>query len=195
MAIRESNRNCSMFSMVVFSLLLLAPALAVAQEPSPTLQALQSNVHQGEPVRLYGVDGSKIQGTIETISSSSLKLKVKGVSREFQESQIREIQVQYRDPIWNGVKWGVVIGGISGAVVGAIVSDAFCDGCGDSHASGALAFGLLGAGIGAGTGATSDYLRKGYTPVFKGQKVAEKGFNVSPIVSKSTKGVAVAFRF
>ena len=195
MTIRESDRNCGMFSAALLSLLLFMPALAGAQEPSPTLQALQSSVHQGDTVRLYGADGNKIQGTIDTITNSSLKLKVKGVSREFQESQIQEIQLKYRDPVWNGVKWGVIIGGISGAVVGAIVSDAFCDGCGDAQAAGALAFGLLGAGIGAGTGATSDYLRKGYKPVYKAQRVAVEGFRVSPLLTKRTKGVSVAFRF
>ena len=180
---------------LLFSVLLVLPALAYAQEPAQTFQGLQSSIHPGDIVRLHGTDGNTVKGTVESLTSSSLKLKVNSASREFREPQAREIQVRYNDSVKNGLTIGAVIGGISGAVIGAIVSDAFCDGCGNAQASGALAFGLLGTGIGAGTGGLSDYLKKGYKPVFKAQKVAGNGFSVSPVVSQNRKAVALAFRF
>jgi len=195
MTIRMLVWDCRVVSMGLLSLLLFAPPLARAQEPAHTLQELQSRIDQGDTVRLDGADSEQIEGTVLSVTSSALKLKVNGVSREFQEPQIREIKAKYSDPIGNGLKWGAIIGGVSGAVVGAIISDAFCDGCGNAHGSGALAFGLLGTGIGVGVGGLGDYLKKGYTPVFQAQKVAGKGFGVSPLLSKKTKGVAVAFRF
>jgi hypothetical protein len=184
-----------MFTTVVLSLALFAPALAGAQEPATNLKDLQSSLDAGNTVRLIEPDGTRVQGHVIDVTSSALKLKVKGVSREFQEPQIREINLKYHDPVWNGVSWGLVIGGTSGAVIGAIASGAFCDGCANGVAKSVVAFGLMGAGIGAGTGGLSDFLRNGYIPVYKAPKTVDKEFGVSPLLSKKTKGVAVAFRF
>jgi hypothetical protein len=181
--------------MVLLSLAVLTPALARAQEPFHTLQGLQADIRKGETIRVEGTDGKKVQGTVVDISDSSLKLKIKGVSREFREPQIREVRKQYNDSIANGMRNGVIIGAIAGAVLGAAISDAFCDGCGNNQAGGAAIIGLFGAGIGAATGVVGDAMTKGYLTVFTGPKTAGNRFGVSPLLSKETKGMKLAFRF
>jgi hypothetical protein len=182
-------------ALALFVLLVFTPALATAQEPAHTLQDLQSDLYANDKVRLMHIDGTSVQGKVDSVSATVLKIRVKGIVREFPSQQILTVRKQYNDPIRNGLAIGAAIGGSAGAVIGAIVSDAFCDGCGTAQASGALVFGLLGAGIGAGSGALGDSLRKGYKTVFTMPRRAELRFNLSPVLSKKTKGVAVAFRF
>jgi|RhiMethySRZTD1v2_1073278.scaffolds.fasta_scaffold1228534_2 hypothetical protein len=179
----------------LFALIVLTPSYARGQEPAHTLQALQSNLHANDKVRLMHVDGTIIQGKLESVSDNVLTLKVKAAVREYRAPQILTIQTQYNDPIRNGVTIGALVGGGAGAVIGAIVSDAFCDGCGTAQASGALVFGLIGAGIGAGSGALGDSLRKGYKTVYSMPRVSGLRFTVSPVLSQNAKGVAVGLRF
>src|SRR5262245_27330474 len=90
-------------ALALFALIVLTPSLARAQEPAHTLQELQSNLHANDNVRLMHVDGTIIQGKLESVSETALKLKVKGVVREYRAPQIVTIRTQYNDPIRNGV--------------------------------------------------------------------------------------------
>ena len=182
-------------SMVLFALIVFIPAVVRAQEPAHSLQDLQSGLRIEDSVRVVGIDGNRIQGKVESVSGSALKVRVNGVSREFREPQILEIRRKYNDSIGNGLGWGAVIGGVSGAVLGAVISDAFCDGCGNRQGTGAVVFGSLGAVIGAGSGALGDSLRKSYATVYTMQRTTEKRFDFSPILTRDKKAVAVAFRF
>ena len=195
MTSRRVNWSHRVSIVILFSLAVLQPDLARAQEPVHTLQDLKSVLVTSDRVQVVGPDGKKVQGIVESVLTSSLNVRTGKVSREFRDSQIFEVRKQYNDPIWNGVKIGVVVGAITGTVLGAALSDAFCDGCGNNVAGGAVALGLMGAGIGAGTGALSDSLRHGYKPIYTAPKVTEKRFGVSPILNKNTRGVALALRF
>jgi len=181
--------------LVLSSSTVFAPALSSAQEPAHSLQELQSDLKTDDTVRVTETDGKSVQGKIERISDTSLKLKANGVSREFREPQIVSVRKQYRDSIRNGLIAGAVLGGIAGAVLGAVVSDAFCDGCGNNRGGGALAFAALGAGVGAGTGALGDWLKTSQRTVYTMPRTSGLRINISPIASKKTKSVAVAFRF
>ena len=180
---------------VLLALIAFVPAVATAQEPAHSLQDLQSGLRIEDTVRVFGIDGNRIQGRVESVSGSALKVRANGVSREFREPQILEVRRRYSDSIANGLGWGAVIGGISGAVVGAVISDAFCDGCGNQQGAGALIFGALGAGIGAGSGALGDSLRKSYATVYTMPRTSQKRFDFSPILTRDKKAVSVAFRF
>jgi hypothetical protein len=181
--------------MVLFALIVFIPAVARAQEPAHSLQDLQAGLRIDDTVRMVGVDGNRIQGKVESISGSALKVRVNGVSREFREPQILEVRRRYSDSIGNGLGWGAVIGGVSGAVLGAVISDAFCDGCGNQQGTGAVVFGALGAAIGAGSGALGDSLKRSYATVYTMPRTTEKRFNLSPILTRDKKAVSVAFRF
>src|SRR5262245_23499575 len=182
-------------SLALWALVVFTPSLARAQEPAHTLQDLQSGLHANDNIRLMHIDGTIVQGKLESVSATVLKLKVKGVIREYLAPQILTVRKQYNDPIRNGAAIGALIGGGAGAVIGAAISDAFCDGCGTAQAGGALVFGLLGAGIGAGSGALGDSLKRGYKTVYSMPRTANPRFNLSPVLSKNTKGVAVTLTF
>jgi hypothetical protein len=181
--------------LVLLALVVFTPALGIAQEAAHTLQDLQSSIRTSDIVRVEEFGGNRFQGKVESVSGTSLRIRIKGVSREFHEPEILLVRKQYRDSIRNGLLTGAAIGGAAGAIIGAVVSDAFCDGCGNFQAGGALAIGALGAGIGAGSGALGDWLRKGYKTVFSMPQTTNIRFNVSPLLSKTTRGVSVAFRF
>jgi hypothetical protein len=181
--------------MILLSLMAFAPALARAQEPANTLQDLQPQLRINDTVRVEETDGKRVQGKVESVSGSALTIRVKGQSREFRQPQISSVQKQYDDPIGNGVITGAAVGGVAGAVIGVIVSDVFCDGCGNFKGGGALIVGALGAGIGAGSGALGDLLTKGYKTVFSKSRASDLRLDVSPIVSRTSKGVSVAIRF
>jgi len=186
---------CRVSSLILFTLAMLMPALARAQEPIQTSQDLRADLRIGDTIRLEGIDGKKVRGTVEDISGESLKLKTRGLSREYRVPQIKEVRRKYNDPIGNGLLKGVIIGVVSGAVIGAVISDAFCDGCGNNQAGGAAAFGLLGAGIGAAGGALGDSMTKGYKTVFTAPKTTANRLGFSPLLSGEKKGVKLAFRF
>ena len=183
--------NC----LVLLALIVSTPALAMAQEPAHTLQDLQSSLRVNDTVRVEEFGGNHLQGKVESVSGSALRIRTKGLSRDFRETQILSVRKQYDDSIRNGLLTGAAIGGAAGAIIGAVVSDAFCDGCGNFQAGGALAIGALGAGIGAGSGALGDWLTKGYRTVFSMPQTTGIRFNVSPVLSRTTKGMSVAFRF
>jgi hypothetical protein len=193
MKIRDTKEILMRSLGILFSMVVCVPALAFAQAPASTLQELQPRLQMNDTVRVEEIDGSRVQGKVESVSGSALRIRVKGESREFRQPEILSVKKQYNDPVKNGVILGAAIGGTAGAIIGVIVSDVFCDGCGNYKAGGALTVGVLGAGIGAGTGALSDWLRKGYKTEFSQSRTA--GFNVSPIFSKTAKGVSVAIRF
>lgn len=184
-------KNCA----VLLALVVFTPVLGMAQEPAHTLQDLQSHLQINDIVRIEEFGGNHVQGKVEGVSGTALRIRIKGVSHEFHEPELLLVRKRYDDSIRNGVITGAAIGGAAGAIIGAVVSDAFCDGCGNNQGGGALAFGALGAGIGAGSGALGDWLRKGYTTVFSMPQTTGIRVNVSPLLSKTTKGVSVAFRF
>src|SRR5262245_4676840 len=118
-------------ALALFALVGFTPPLARAQEPAHTLQELQSDVQANAHIRLTHIDGTSVQGRVESVSDTGLKVKVNGVLREYREAQILTVSKQYDDPVINGAIIGAIVGGGVAAIIGATLSDAFCDGCGN----------------------------------------------------------------
>jgi hypothetical protein len=175
-------------------ILVLAPGAALAQEPAHSLKELESRVHIGDTVRIVDSAGQKTQGKFESISESSLRIRVEGSVREFREPAIREVQREFRDPIGNGAFKGALIGGGAGLAAGVVIAT------GEACESGACAMqavalaGAMGAGIGAASGALVDSLKHSYATIFTGPTL-NRGWSVSPILSRDSKGVRVTVRF
>lgn len=183
------------FSTVLLLLRAVAPSVALAQEPAHSLQDLQSRVHIGETIRIFDPGGNRIQGSLESISDSSLRIRVGRVVREFRQPEIREVHRQFRDPITNGTVKGAVIGAIAGGAAGLLIATG--EACESSSCvmQGTAIAGGLGAGLGAVSGALGDSLRKSYATIFAQSRAAGMRLGVSPILSVDTKGVRVAVRF
>jgi len=139
------------------------------------------------------VDGNSVLGKVESISDSSLRLRIYGMSREFLEPQIREVTKVSKARV-RGAWIGAAIGGIAGALIGAGISDAFCDGCGNQQGQGAAVGGVIGGMYGAGIGFIGAR-KQSLKTVFEATQATPKRIRVSPKLSRETKGVVLAFRF
>lgn len=97
------NKRTGFLMAALFTLTVLAPTLASANEPVHSLQELQTGLQINDTVRIVETSGNSFEGKVESLSGTSLKVRIKGVSREFREPQILMIRKRYRDPITNGV--------------------------------------------------------------------------------------------
>jgi hypothetical protein len=92
----------------------VAPAAEQASdevEPATSFAQLQSRVHLGDVLIVRQVDGRKTKGILAAISSSSIELRDARIPRqtsEFSEISAREIEVERRDTVVDGVLIGAV---------------------------------------------------------------------------------------
>jgi hypothetical protein len=114
---------------------------------------LASLVKSSDTIRVTEASGRTTKGTLGKLSTSSLELlNPKSIPAAFSKSEVRMIELERRDSLWNGTLIGLGAGGLSGLIGGAA-------NCGnDSCQAGpiAAAFGALFGGIGAGVGALVD---------------------------------------
>jgi hypothetical protein len=152
-------------------------------------------LHIGDTIRVADSEGNTTQGKFDGLTDSSLQLKVDGRTQEFVGTSLREIQLQYRDPISNGLLVGAIVGVAAGAVVG--LSGVAPEGCESSQCSleATALWGAIGGGIGAGSGALVDSMRKGYLRIFSASETSDNRWGISPILSRKTKGMRISFRF
>ena len=193
MIIRQKIPLITMCCWAVF--MMSAPTNAVAQAPpSNSFQELRSRLKltEGESVQITDDSGKRFKAKLARISDRSISVIVSGVQRELPESSVWEIRHRQRDVWWNGM----LIGLGAGAAIGAATVVASCGGDTECQFY-ALAVGVpLFAGIGAGAGAGIDFaIRKHETVYARPNAAGQRGFRVSPILSKDAKGASLSFTF
>jgi hypothetical protein len=187
------------------ALLLLSPGPAGAQAVTTSFHDLQDLVKPGDSLDVIDMTGKKIKGRLGDLSGSSLELLVRKTGpdgREIFEPQARlfekdvqQIRLVRRDSIWNGT----LIGFAPGAAIGMFILfvGAGCD-CYtiESRAPIALSTMLFAGGIGALIGGTVDAsIVKRTTVYFRLPESRTGSVQVSPMFSKSGRGVKFAVRF
>jgi hypothetical protein len=191
----QSHLKTRSFSPLLLLLLVLAPRLVFAQEPAHSLQELQSRVRIGDTIRIFDIAGKQTQGKFDGLAGSSLRIQVKGITREFREPLIRQIDLKYADPLSDGLRKGAIIGAAAGIVFGFVVVAA--EGCESSSCrmgAGAVS-GAIGAGVGAASGALSDSIKQRYTTVFSPPRTTANRWGISPVLSWEWQGVKIAIHF
>jgi hypothetical protein len=134
--------------------------LAWAQAPATTVEELPSRLTAGDRVIVTGTQQEIIKGTLQDLSSSSLRVLVEGHPHDVALQNVWRVERRSRDSLLNGV--------LIGAAVGATLflkyysENALCQG-GCQFESGALAM----VGIGAAAGAGVDALMTRREVVFK----------------------------
>jgi hypothetical protein len=170
-----------------FSLILWFSLECSAQQAS-SFEQLQVLVKPGDNVYVTDFAGKTLKGRIAALSPSSLGLIVDGVRRDWLQNDVREIRQWRGDSLVNGA----IIGAAAGAGIG-IIPAIYCQGeCNEAVALTALLCGGLGAGVGVGI----DALIPAKQSVFRNKTLSSlERLHIRPILSRSTKGVQIAFSF
>jgi len=180
---RPPLRSCG----VVLIVLAMA-ANARAQELAGSFDQLRVLVKVGDRVRISDASGREVSGTIADLGPASLALTTGGARRDFREDQIDTIRQRRPDPLSNGARWGLLVGGGFGLLTGAaLVGD------GNSAAVMIPIMGLAYGGIGAGVGAGLDALLSAEQVIYARRRASR--VRVAPLVSRQRKAVLVSLAF
>jgi len=168
--------------------LLLAFALAAAQEPVRDFSQLNTRLKPGDTIWVTDGQGRQVKGRINSLAPDSLGVDAGGF-RTFSAGDVTMIHLREGDSLANGALIGLAVG----AVAGALVMVAVCDGEAGCAPGGAL----LGAGAGAGIGVGIDAARGGKRVLAYRAPGASGSacLSLAPLIMPRTKGVAVAFSF
>jgi hypothetical protein len=170
--------------------LLVAFALAAAQEPVRDFSQLNTRLVPGDTVWVTDAQGREVKGRILSLGTDALALE--GGGRTYGPSDVATIQVRRADSLRNGALIGLGVGG--GLVLVACVANAESEDVGWC-VLGAAIYGGIGAGIGVGIDA-----------LIPGKKIlayrapgssgaAGPRLSVAPLITPRAKGVALSFAF
>jgi hypothetical protein len=186
---------------------LSAAANASGQTVASSFDQLSVVAHYGDTVRLVDANGHEIRGMIYRVTDSLLEVDViKTGMASWHESDIREIRRRINDPLTNGARNGLIVGGLLGLVAGRTLRN--------TNVKGILplsiaVYGGLGACAGAAIDAmvTRDELIYARAPSTSGSStfassstltspsLSSSAVTVSPLVTRDAKGMVVTLRF
>ena len=172
-------------------LLLLVAVPASAQEVTDSFEALGNVVKSGDRIFLTDQKGGVVAGTVTTLTATSLELALTGGYRQqWDRTAIREIR--RRDPLSNGIAIGAGVGLGFGLVAGLPLGGAIGNE-GGSGTEATLTLAAIGLAAGMAAGAAIDAAIKG--PVLFRSGDGRTAIRLQSILSRSTKGLQVGFRF
>jgi GntR family transcriptional regulator len=96
---------------------LLIPVAAAAQDPSAFAE-LRLRLNPGDTITVTDPRGVSTRGKVESISRSVLTMKTGNRTRVFPQQDVLEVKQQYRDPVGDGAKRGLLVGMALGLVAG-----------------------------------------------------------------------------
>jgi hypothetical protein len=159
----EMNRVVALLGVSVCSVLLSVPTNAAAQE---SFASVRNRVAPGDTVFVIDVTGTETRGQVMTVDLSTIRLKVNGTERQWEEAAVYRLE-RRGDSVKDGARRGVIAGAVVGAVLGAIAGATWANsGSGSTPIGGALGVGLVGAGLGLGIGVGMDALIQGRTLIY-----------------------------
>jgi hypothetical protein len=170
--------------------LLLAFALAAAQEPVRDFTQLNTRLRAGDTVWVTDAQGREVKGRIQTLSPDAVVLKGNG-DRTFGATDVTTIRLRGIDTLRSGALIGLGVGAASGL---ALCAAAEASGPSDYAWCGAI-FGAIGAGIGVGIDALTPgrKILAYRAPGAAGAPSAR--LSIAPVVTPRARGVAVSVVF
>jgi hypothetical protein len=177
-----------------FSLLiLLLPAPSGAQPVTDTFEQLGSVMRTGDRIFVTDQAGRITEGTLAGLTASSLALLVNGSQRQWGQSEV--LEVRRPDALSNGMQIGAWIGlgmGLAGALA---LGPLFDNERSDDGLRAFLVMGTLGTGIGVVAGAGIDAALNGRILLFRRPSPSVGSLHLQPVISRSARGLRVAWRF
>jgi hypothetical protein len=191
---------------------LCAAANASGQTVASSFDQLSVVAHYGDTVRLVDAEGHEIRGMIYRVTDSLLEVDViKTGMASWHESDVREIRRRINDPLTNGARNGLIVGGLLGLVASRTLRSTNVKGIVPLSIA---VYGGLGACAGAAIDAmvTRDELIYARAPSTSGSAMFEStatlkspalvspstssgAVGVVPFVTHDAKGVVVTLRF
>ena len=170
--------------------LLLAFALAAAQEPVKSFDQLNTRLKPGDTVWVTDAQGREVKGRIVSVRSDELALD-SDAATSFPAGSVRLVREREDDSVWKGT----IIGGAVGAALGLSFGGFSGSWRWSDAAAGAVMFG----GIFAGVGLAVDALIPGKKiVVYRGPAAPARPsahFAVAPVVTRRAKGIEVSCVF
>ena len=170
-------------SFVTLAATLFAAAAATAQ-PVQSFSDVGQQLNVGDRVRVVDSDGRRHEGSVRSLSPSTLVVDGPAGTRGFTAATTARI-ARRGDGLGNGLLIGAVTGGVLGVVIVADFDDNQPAG---NYLAGGSVLGLTFAGIGA----LVDALHEGERTVYAAAGVRA---TVAPLVSPRAVGVAAALRW
>ena len=176
--------------------LLLAFALAAAQEPVKSFDQLNTRLKPGDTVWITDARGREIEGRIESLAPDAITLDAGG-ARIFAAADVGLIRDGRRDSLKNGTLIGLGIGGGLAAAwcVAAAATDDPAISPGVECFEGAVVFGGLGTLFGLAIDAANPGKGRVAYRAPGSPGAASARLSIVPVVTPRAKGVALSFAF
>jgi len=172
----------------VWLMLSAAAASAQAQEVASSIEQLRVLVRPGSDVRVTDSSGNEMKGTVQGFDGSALRLRVKGVQRALDESEIRTVWERRDDSLRNGARNGFIAGAAFGALAAIELAH-------ESDPEWAAIFVPIAVafygGIGAGIGVGIDAMIRSEEIIFDSEWRRANAAPIAPIIERGRAGVQV----
>jgi hypothetical protein len=173
------------FTLVVAIIaVILATAPANAQEQGQSAGEIQNTLRRGDRIRVIDSSGGIVDGRVDGISESSLRLIHKKTALEVPEATISRIQRARHESD------GILIGLGVGAAVGLGFVALQCSGSSersDCHRAGSLVM----IGPSAAAGALIDRAFRRFDTIFDRSTSSPGRLRISPLLGKRKQGIAI----
>jgi hypothetical protein len=165
----------------------LAPSVAAAQAPSPSLEEVQRELRRGDDIRLTH-DGHVVDGRFDGFSGSLLRILRRGRAVDVPMADISRIRRRRHEPhgVWIGLGAGAAAG------VGYVVLH--CSGSsesGDCRRAGSVVM----VGPSAVAGALIDRAVEKFDTLFERDATSATELRIAPIVTRGRTGVALTLTY
>ena len=171
--------------------LLLAFALAAAQEPVREFSQLDTRLKPGDKVWVTDAQGREIKGRIVALGADVLTLDAGG-SKSFSAGDVRLVMERRHDSLASGALIGLGVGGLGTGIACAASGD---EGQDQWCLAAAIVYGGLGAAIGVGIDAMIPGKKLVAYRAPGAPSAASARLSIAPVITPRAKGLAVAFRF
>ena len=177
------------------SILLIAPALAVAQEPVTSFEQLGRRLKPGDRIWVTDAKGREVEGRIQRVWADALTVDTEPPST-FPARDVRLIRQTRRDSLWNGTLIGLGIGGgLAAAWCIAAATDDPAISPGVECFEGAVVFGGLGTLFGLAIDTANPGKGRVAYRAPGSPGAASARLSIVPVVTPRAKGVAASFAF
>lgn len=188
-----SNRpKLSILDIAILTAMVLAPWSTASGQVVQTFGEVQGRLQRGEEVYVSDGAGREIRGAVLEISASSVQLLVDGKRRDFDAVNVRRVDRVVRDPLKNGILWGLAVGAGAGFLGMVAARDSVTlDDAGVAVALALIVAPLAGAAVGAGIDAS----RTTREPVYARTTPRSSRLAASLGLSAGHVGIAIRVRF
>ena len=171
------------------ALLVLWPALGLAQVPAQSIDQLKVAVGEGQKITITDQAGRLTSGRLISLADGTVSLEVRNETKSWTLTSIQRIQKREADPLGNGVLIGTLVGaGVSGGMLAYMCS--IFEGCGP----GELTFVALWSAFGGGLGALVDAAHATKRTVYEAP-ARRTAMDIVPIVTTDARALAVRVTF